>query len=248
MIKKRVCCLSALLSCLVLFSWSGCQNKNQLPSWQKELTSCEQENKFALLFLADGDDADGTMKREILEEVSREFPDKVRIVEANHDGDRGEVIDQYKLQKAQETPSLLVIAPNGAITRMFGKKMEKKSVVSSLVSDEEADLILSLQKGQTVFLCLYEDKSDELKRVKGILGSVEAYFKGKVTTQYVDINDTQEASFVKRFPSVKSVAVFPVVPPGRIAAQLEGSNINQQTILKTLVSACGPGCGSSCKP
>ena len=121
----------------------------------------------------------------------------------------------------------------------------------SLVSAAEADLILTLQKGCVVFLCLYKNQSDELEKVKTELGAIEKLFKGVVVIRYLDTNDTSASPFVKKLPSFNSdlTTVFTVVPPGRIISRFEGSQINRRNLLAAFQAACGSGCSpSGCSP
>ena len=120
----------------------------------------------------------------------------------------------------------------------------------SLVSTAEADLVLSLQKGQVVFLCLYKGQSDELEKVKMELGAIEKLFNGIGVTRYLNINETSEKSFIKKLPPFESdlTTVFTVVPPGRIISKFEGNQIDRRNLIVAFQSACGAGCGSGCGP
>lgn len=219
-------------------------------SWQDKLNKCSQEQKFTFLFVDKGETSDGQAIRQMLQNVVDGHPGKVIIAEADFSKEKASLEGYFKI-KLKELPVVFVIAPNGAITGIFDKKITKEMTEQSLVSDVEADLLLSLQKGQVVFLCLYKNQSDELEKVKAELGAIEKLFKGVGVARYLNTNDTSVSPLAKKLPPFNSdlTTVFMVVPPGRIISRFEGSQISRPNLLTAFQSACGSGCSpSGCGP
>jgi len=146
---------------------------------------------------------------------------------------------------------VLVVAPNAAITGIFGTDINQEQAEQSLVSSVEADLIRSVQKGNVVFLCLHNGKSSNLEKVKAELGAIETLFKGAGVALYLNTKDTSVSPFIKKLPSfaTDSTTVFTVVPPGRIISRFEGQQVTRANLLAAFQSACGSGCGpGGCGP
>jgi hypothetical protein len=120
----------------------------------------------------------------------------------------------------------------------------KDSLISSLVSLKESEIIKNLQDGRVVFLCFHDKSSDHLK-VQNEIEAVAVNFKGTVNAVYV--NSGEENLRKKVNLKSDSTAVLIIAPPGRVVAQIEGSNITKANLMRTLLSSCGSGCGSGCK-
>lgn len=219
-------------------------------TWQDKLNKCSEEQKFAFLFADKGKTSEGQVIREMLQKVADRHPGKVIIAKVDFSKEKTSLERYFKI-KLKESPVVFVIAPNGAVTGIFDKRINEQMAEQSLVSAAEADLLLSLQKGQVVFLCLYKNQSDELEKVKTELGVIEKLFKGVGVARYLSTSDEAVSSFVKKLPSFNSdlTTVFTVVPPGRIISRFEGSQISRRNLLAAFQSACGSGCSpSGCAP
>ena len=177
--RKRNTIINALSICLVLFYWTGCQT-NQA-SWVDVLAACKQENKYTILFVDDGKNDEAKSIGEILDETAHEHSDRVKVVRVNYEKEKDSILGRFKLQRFKGLPATLIVAPNGALIGLFGKEIDEAAIERSFVSPKEADLILSLQEGQAVFLCLYDNETGELDSVKSELNSIETYFKTKLT-------------------------------------------------------------------
>lgn len=244
--RKRNVFIGFLFTGLAILYLIGCQKKSDL-AWQEKLGECQRANKYAILFLANGRTEQAKAMSEILDAIARGHAEHVRVVDVNYEKEKESLLSRFKPLRSVELPAALIIAPNGAVTGLFAKQMDQASIENSLVSEKEADLILSLQKGQVVFLCLYDHETSELDNVRLELNGIETYFKGMATVMYVDIAAAEEAPFLKKLPDFKPIAVLTIVPPGQIIGKYEGDQIKQQTMLTALLSACGSGCGSGCK-
>lgn len=243
--QKGSTIIFTLSVCLGIFYLTGCQNNPATP-WQEELSSCQQENKYTVILVADSKSEEAESIEEILDETAAEHTDQMKLLKVDYQKEKDSIFNRFKLQKFNELPATLIIAPNGALINIFGKKVDKASIERSFISSQEADLILSLQKGQVVFLCLFDNDTSELDGVRSELSAIETYFKGMATVMYVDIGTSEEASLIEKLPDFNPITVLTLVPPGQIVSKLEGAQITRQNMLQTLLSACGAGgCGPS---
>ncbi len=219
-------------------------------SWQEKLNKCSKENKFAFLFVDKGKTSEGQVVRAMLQKVADGHPGKVIIVEADFSKEKADLEKYFKI-RLKESPVVFVIAPNGAITGIFDKRIDEQMAEQSLVSATEADLVLTLQKGCVVFLCLHNSQYGDLEKAKMELGAIEKLFKGVAVIRYLDTNGNSASPFVEKLPPFNSdlTTVFMIVPPGRIISRFEGEQISRRNLMAAFQSACGTGCGpSGCAP
>lgn len=247
MLKRNVIA-KTLTFCFVLFCLTSCQN-NPVTPWQEELIASQQDNKYTIILVDDGKSGLGKSAGEILDQFVLEHSDQVNVIKIDYEKEKDAILSHFKMKGFKELPATLIVAPNGALTGVFGQKIDKVSIENSLLSPKEADLVLSMQKGQAVFLCLYDNKSNSLDSVKTELSAIEKYFQGMASVMYIDISNDKEASLVKKLPNFNPITVLAIIPPGQIISKFEGAQIKQQNMLQAFLSACGSGgCGpSGCK-
>lgn len=218
------------------------------PAWQK-VKALGKKNSYTFLFFGDTKTEEGKKMHATLEGITKELINKkVDIVEVTPDDPKeGKLINLFKIQ---ESPVVLTIAPNGAVTGAFPKTVDKKALVESLISLKETEIIKSIQEGRVVFLCFYRDKEPDFAAIKTNLKAVADNFKGAVNVIYASSGDKEEEKLREKFEmSSGTTTVFIIIPPGRAVAKLEGSDITKANLMRTLYAACGVGgCGpSGCK-
>jgi len=244
-VRNKNIIVYTLFVCFLLFCWTGCQN-NPVTPWQEELSASQQNNKYTIIFVDNGKSDLGKPAEEILDQFVLEHSDQVNVIKIDYEKEKDTVLGRFKMEEFKELPAAMVVAPNGALTGVFSQKIDMVALNKALVYSTEADLILSIQNGLAVFLCLYEDESDDLDEVKTELNAIDTYFKGMATVMYVDINNDRETPFLEKLPEFNPITVLTVVPPGQIVSQFESTQITMQNMLQALLSACGSGgCGPS---
>jgi len=213
------------------------------PAWQraKELT---KKGNYVFLFITDNENEDSKNMLKTIKEIVSSKIKKVDIIRiSKNDPNEKVLIDLFKIG---EYPATITLAPNGAITGFFTKTVIKDSLSSSLVSLKESEVIKNLQDGRAIFLCFYGKNSSDYLSVQNEIESVAANFKGSVNAIYVDSGEENLRKKVSL--SSEITTVFIILPPGRIATQLDGANITKANLMRTFLSSCGSGgCGSGCK-
>lgn len=214
------------------------------PAWQK-VKALGKKNSYTFLFFGDTKTEEGEKMHATLEGITQELINKkVDIVEVTpNDPKEGKLINLFKIQ---ESPVVLIIAPNGAVTGYFSKTVDKKALVESLISLKETEIIKSLQEGRVVFLCFYRDKEPDFAAIKTKLKAVADNFKGAVNVIYASSGDKKEEKLREKFEmSSGTTTVIIIIPPGRAVAKLEGSDITKANLMRAIYAACGAG---GCSP
>lgn len=219
-------------------------------AWRK-VEALGKKDSYTFLFFSDPKTKEGKNMQVTLEEIKQELTDKkedvkVDIVEVMPDDSKEEKL--IEVFRVQEKPTVLVIAPNGAVTGYFRKTVDKKALAESLVSMKEAQIIKTLQEGRVVFLCFNKNKEPNLATIKSDLKLVADNFRGAVNVIYASSDDPKEEKLKRTLEvSSEATAVFIIVPPGRAVARLEGTDITKANLMRALMSSCGSGCGSGCR-
>jgi hypothetical protein len=225
--------LAIAFICLT-FAVAGCKQKL---SWQEELKKAAAENKYSVLFITDGKSAACKTMQIALQESSRTLSSQFKIIEVNAEKEQYTLLKLQKIMDLSKVPQLLIFAPNGAITGTYGGEVTPAALQNFVVSPREANVLLALQKNKTVFLCLHQGASDELKAVEAKLKEIGKNFAAKVSVHFVDSSDQENAKFIKNLPPVTSkLAVLAITPTGTIAATLEGPRLTAENLLKTAES------------
>jgi len=238
--KRRLLDISVGLLFIILPILLYAEITIKTPAWQKVKDSTKKGN-YVFLFISDNKSADSKKILVTMKEIVNRKTKTVNIVQVlRNDPQEKELIDFFKIG---EDPTVITLAPNGAITGYFVKTVVKDSLISSLVSLKEAEVIKNLQDGHAVFLCFSKTDSNFIK-IQNEIESVTSNFKGTVNAIYVSGGEKDLRKKVALTSDITTVLI--IVPPGRAVARLEGSNITKANLMRALLSACGPGCGS-CK-
>ena len=113
---------------------------------------------------------------------------------------------------------------------------------------KESRISIDLRIGLVVFLCFHDAAEQDLGRIKGEIQAIADNFKGVIDAVYVSGDDKKEDSLRKKFNvRANETAVFIIIPPGKVVAELEGADITRSNLMGAFISSCGAGgCGSGC--
>jgi len=202
------------------------------------------------LFIDNGNSKESLTLLENTRENIKPLSDRFEIIEVNYNKEKDSLLKFLNANLIDKFPIIISIAPNGAITKMFEQKCNSDELREAVVTEKQSEMLLSLQKGNAVFLCVYKGQPDKMTTVKSELKTIETNFKGFASVHYLDRSDSKETSFIKDLPPINSdIAVLTIVPPGSITGKLEGEQINVKNLMQALQSSCGSGgCGNGgCK-
>ena len=247
MVKKSFLIIFVILFSHFFTSIAGAEINIKTPAWQM-VKDLGKKGSYTFLFLGDAKTDEGKNMLKNLNDTKQELIEKkADIVKIIPDDPKEQ--DLLSFFKIKDYPTVLVVAPNGAITGYFSKTADKKVLGESLVSLKEAEIFKNLQEGRVVFLCFHKDTEPNIDAIKSDLDTVANNFKGAVNVIYTNSDVKEEKSLTKKLQVSSALpTVFIIVPPGRAVAKLEGSDITKENLMRALVSSCGGGgCGSGCK-
>lgn len=166
------------------------------------------------------------------------------------------LVDKFGLRGAP-MPLVLAIAPTGAATRAFPKRLEESQLQQAFVSPCTAKCMRAIQDRHLVLLCVQNGKTQFNQEA---LQGVEAFKADPRYTQATEVvvlnpADKAEQQFLKALQvnsQTATAVTLLVTPPGAPVASFEGA-VTKEQIAAKLASAqsgccpggkCGPGgCG-----
>lgn len=175
--------------------------------------------------------------------------------------ERQAVITQVKVQDPEEEalvkkygvsrapmPLTLAIAPNGAITGSFVRKLNETSVDKCFVSPAKSQCMQTLQSRKLVLLCVnpvsMTGSPEELDKFKEI-----PCYKDNTNIITLTSSDPEEAGFLKELEIEQSSFTRSVVfmaPPGVLVGKFDDTVTKEQLI--EALKKKGKGCGvEGCK-
>ena len=229
----------------------------ETPAWQK-VKALGKEGIYTFLFYGDAKSEAGKNIRVLLNDVEKELNTKGVDSDksnANSKGQNLSVVDVIEVSpddpkeqglikhfRFQENPTVLVVAPNEAITGYFPGTADKDALISSIRSAKEADIIKGLQEGGAAFVCFHKEKDPDLAAIKTNLEAIGNNFKGAVNIIYVSSNDKEEKLREAFSALLDETAVFVLLPPGAIVAKLKGADATKENLMKALLTSRKGGC------
>lgn len=230
----------------------------ETPVWQK-VKALGKEGSYVFLFFGDTKSEAGKSMRVLLNDVEKELNTKGVDLDKNNANSKGQnssVVDVVEVSpdaskeqglieyfRLQENPTVLVVAPNEAITGYFAGTVAKEALISSIRSAKEVEVIKGIQESRAAFVCFHKEKDPDLAAIKTNLEAVGNNFKGAVNIIYVSSNDKKEDKLRESFSALSDeTAVYVLVPPGAIVAKLKGLDATKENLMKILLAPRKGGC------
>ena len=230
----------------------------ETPAWQK-VKALGKQGIYTFLFFGDTKSEAGKSMRTLLNDVEKELntkgaePDRSNVnskeqhfsvadvVEVNPSAPEEQAL--IRLFRIQENPTILVVAPNEAITGYFPGTADKSALISSIRSAKEIELLKGLQEGRAAFVCFHKEKDPDLAAIKTNLEAVGSNFKGTVNIIYASSDDKKEDKLREAFSALSGeTAVYVLLPPGAIVAKLKGQDATKENLMKALLTRTGGCC------
>jgi len=216
-----------------------------------------KKGKYLFAFFQKTEDAETLSMRKVFDEAVRKIADRADtvVVDITSPNEKA-IVDEFDLSRAP-MPSVLAIAPNGAITGGFPGKYSEEDLLGAIASPCTQDCMKSLQAGKLVLLCIQNDETaSKDEAMQGVRQFAEdERFRSATEIVTLDPNDPAEASFLydlKIDPKTESSMTVFLAPPGSPIGMFEGPTTKDQLVdlLMKASSACGPGgCGpGGCGP
>jgi hypothetical protein len=142
-------------------------------------------------------------------------------------------------------PTVMALAPNGAVTGVYPLKVEPQALENSILTPRYAEMVKGLQSQKIALVCLMP--SGETKVPKGVADfENDPHFKGRTLRVTAHADDPAEARFFERM-QVKREMNGPVVvffaPPGVYLGMFDAA-VTREHLSKVIHDAgrCGPNC------
>ncbi|TVS20234.1 MAG: hypothetical protein EA424_05035 [Planctomycetaceae bacterium] len=227
-------------------STTGAEADPEQPVGASALQQASQADKylFAMFWQHENEQA-AAMKQVVARTAEMSEQADAVLVQVTNPAER-EFVRQFRISPAQ-TPLILVIAPNGAVTGGFSHPCEPQDLLDAFTSPAMAAALLPLQEGRLVLLCVQNDSTDlNDEAMRGVRDFANDPNYGKlVEVVMLDPQDSAEKSFLRDLridPQVSIAMTALLLPPGSVGTVLEGETTKE--LLLAALQACGPGgCG-----
>jgi hypothetical protein len=214
-------------------------------------------DKYIFLFCYRAADEETRTARKTFDAATEEFADRAATAQVNvADPLEQDFVGKYNLSRAP-MPLVLVLAPNGAVTRAFPVHFTEAQLEGAFVSPGMQKCLKALQERKLVFLCVQNATTrhnPEAMQGVNAFASDAQYAK---TTEIISVDptDSSEAGLLRRFSvdpkTDEAITVF-LAPPGSKIATYTGQTDKDVLIAaaKTAARGCDPksGCCAPKKP
>lgn len=151
-------------------------------------------------------------------------------------------------------PLVLVLAPNGAVTKGFPLKLTETQLLQAFVSPGTAECLKALQARKLVLLSVQRRSvyAQQASLQQGAADfAADARFAGATEVVSVDPADPAEAAFLQSLQvdprSSTSVTVL-LAPPGSVVGKFDGAFAKEQLVAKLQAAQSNPCAGGKCGP
>jgi len=223
---------------------------------EREMFSEALRGRTSLLYVHNekGGGKSGYMKT--LVEFTRQHEDSVALIPISLAGEKEKnLIEYYRI----ENPSIVMVAPNGAVTALFKGEPPSARLERGLVSPKMEEILLAIQQGMTTFLCVGRPHDMEFQEAKQTISSAIRKLGGIATGIWLDPGDRSEKfllSALKYTDGPKEPPVFVIAPTGLVVEKI-GSGLTERRLFNSfqkilsMKSGCGQSTitgGSACQP
>jgi len=164
---------------------------------QQVLTAAAADQQYTfILFYRDNGAATQTMLNTLKRELSpRGGEATITYVDVKKRGQKP-IVDRFGVGRAP-MPLTIAVAPNGAVTGIFARKISNSQVANAFASPNMAQCMKSMQDGRMVFVCVSTEAG------ASIPAGVRAFrddpqFKDRTDVLSLQANDPAEADFLQQ--------------------------------------------------
>ncbi|MFW5830159.1 MAG: hypothetical protein ACOCXA_07855 [Planctomycetota bacterium] len=213
------------------------------------IAAARQTQSYTLIYVQRGaEEARGDLWNAYNAALAHEqFPSQVATTRLDlDDGDQQALIDDLDLGQI-DTPIVVLVAPNGAITWGDPQAVDVDAVRSSLLPATDQAIIRAFQQQQGALICI---ETGDAKQDANARSGVDAAMALDVVSEAVD-KITVEPGMAGRDALLKALRLpaepdqpitMLLVPPGRIAGQIKGPT-ERDAVLGLILQAMNSGGG-----
>jgi hypothetical protein len=213
---------------------------------EKKMFSEALKGRTSLLYVHNGKSADKSAYMKTLLKFQNEQRKRVTLIPISLvDKEEKNLITYYQI----ENPSIVMVAPNGAVTAIFKGEPPYEKLKRGLVSPKMEEILLAIQQGMTTFLCVGRPKDIDFEKAKQTIVSAMGKLGGIATAVWLDPGDRSEEfllSALKYQDSAKEPPVFVIAPTGLVIEKI-GSGLTERRLFDSFqkILAMRSGCGQS---
>ena len=211
------------------------------------LMEARLHDRHAILFFSQRGSRECDDVETVLKEGAKIWGDRVRIAQMDINKKENKSIkEEYRIFS---TPTVLLIAPNGVVTREFKKKITVAQIEGAFVTPAMAEILRGLQDKRVIFLTVNAPDWKNATSVKRTVSMGGEILRNAVRIVHVDPTDTKERSFLKMLKLEKDrneSLTYVVSQSGTIGSKLEGT-VSKKDLFMAFqkVLASRSGCGGS---
>jgi len=244
----------ALLKKLELISDKGKKGMELVRSFmgpmhpvKEKLMETRLRGRHAILFFyQEGSRASDEVKP-VLKKGSNIWGDRVKIFQVDIDRKENKQIQQEF--RIFATPTLLVIAPNGVVTREFKENITVDKLEGAFASPALARMLKGLQDRRVIFLTIYASDWQNASSVEKTVSMGGEILRTSVRSVHVDPANKEESRLLKMLNVDKNQnqsVTYVISQSGQIGSRFEGP-VSRKDLFMAFqkVLAARSGCGGS---
>ena len=190
-----------------------------------------------------------------LRRFKKQHMDRLALIPISLTDKQENLIAYYQI----ENPSVVMVAPNGAVTALLKGEPATEQLQRGLVSPTMEEVLLAIQQGMTTFLCVGRPNDTDFQKAKEIISPAVHKLGGIATAIWLDPTDPSEKpllSALKYKDGSGGAPVFVIAPTGLLIEKIERDLTERRLFdsfqkILTMKSGCGQSTitgGSACQP
>jgi len=213
---------------------------------ERKMFSEALKGRTSLLYVHNGKGAGESAYMKTLLKFQKEYGERLALIPISlADKEERDLIKYYQI----ENPSIVMVAPNGAVTALLKGEPPYEKLKRGLVSPKMEEILLAIQQGMTTFLCVGRPKDIEVEKARQTILSAIRKLGGIATAVWLDPSDRSEQfllSALKYQDNTKEPPVFVIAPTGLVIEKI-GSGLTERRLFDSFqrILAMKSGCGQS---
>lgn len=237
------------------------QSSRQIPEQRQpseasqKLTRAHSTGKYAYVLFYETGNADCEIMTTNLDAFAQKTKKDIEIIKIDRkDPMNRDIVRSMRTQSAS-VPLTLLTAPSGLIVSALTKVATVEEIEQAFPSPKKEEALKYIQQKKGVILCFCDGDMPSCKEIRGCCSQAESKLAGKAEYISVDMNDPEEAGFIKDL-KINPLAAEPITyvlnPQGQVTGKYEGGvQVDDLVAAATRVTrsgCCPPGSGKTCGP
>ena len=246
--------LGSMLAAMLVTATGVCQTgASSASKGMAAMDMAARTNKYLFVFFWNNQDPQTDAMHEVFQGAMGKMTDRADGIAINvADAVEKPLVDKFGVSRAP-MPFVLAIAPNGAATRGFPKRLEEGQLQQAFVSPCTAKCMKAIQDRHLILLCVQNGKTQFNREAMQGVADFKADPNYAQATEIVTLNptDSGEVSFLKALqvdPQTPSAVTLLVTPPGAPVARFVGAVTKTEIVAKLAAAQSGSCPGGKCGP